>query len=282
MTLTFFVENSIWDKIIQFLNVCCYNEEMIDSDIIMNLYKKEVTNKHPKLVFNWPLFSGYNVISGNFSYYKIFVFIETNNPDRLFCDIKSFNSLETGEKIIKKDNLEKVRANLYKNLHLNAGSYVMLLHKDYKNLNDEIIKMLNYHELVVGIKNRKIFLSEIGNDNKSALEYKILLDTMGFETWMYENDLSFIAGLDSSCAAVFLISKNIDDIEFTKQIQFVLNQKNKADRNFSIIALSNDETDIPKALKPYFIKTSNSVVENLMQIIKALPKSVLEYSYYCA
>jgi len=180
---------------------------IVDSDVIMNLYKKEIIKRYPVLFSYWPLLGGYNVISGNFSYYKIMAFIETNNPDRLFCDTKNFSSKDTGERIITKDILEKVRISLHKNLSLNNRSYVMLLQKDYKNLTDEINRMLNYHELVVGIKNRKIFLSEIGLDNKIALEYKILLESIGFETWMSESDLynnghvSFADGLKNSCAA---------------------------------------------------------------------------------
>ena len=258
----------------------------MDSDLIMSMYKKEVIKKHPKLVGYWPLFGGFNVLSGNFSRYKIMAFIETNNPDRLFCDIKDFRSLDTGEKIITKDNLEKVRANLHKNLRLFKRSYVMLIQKDQKNLNDEITKMLSYHEHVLGIKNRKIFLSEIGYDNKLALEYKISLETMGFEVWMTENDLkasgqNFADGFEYSCAAVFVVSKNIANVEFTKQIQSAMNQKNKTDKNFSIIALSN-EKDIPQGLKQYLAPACNSVHENLMQILKIIPVPVLEYSYYCA
>lgn len=261
-------------------------------DYIINQYRKIVANKHPKLLQYWPVLSGYDVTSGSFNRHYVLIIKDTGNPDRFFNDIEKFDTKKIGALAIKDSNIEAIRKNLSESYKLTPRSYIVLLRKDNKNFDDEIEKMLSYHETIMGIRYRKIFLSNYGISEKIISEYKATLETMGFEPWVDENDLlgygspsNYSQGFTESCAAIFFITDDFSTSpEFKKEIEYAVEEKRKKNSSFSILTLIlNDENKkcrIPMPLKHYLLKETNNITESILEIIKAIPVQISHYSYY--
>lgn len=261
-------------------------------DFIINEYKNAVAKKYPKLLKFWPLLSGYDAVSGSFSRYHIIIIKDTGNLDRCFNDIEKFDAKKIGFSVIKEGNIEAVRKNIIEAYQLSPRSYVVLLRKDNKNFQSEIEKMLSFHELKLGIKNRRIFLSYQGVNKEIVTEYKTTLETMGFEPWLDENDLytgtlslNFVQGFKESCAAVFIISQDFNvNAAFKKEVEYAIIEKQQKNNMFSIITLiiseGNKKCNVPLALKSYILKEINNNTESILEIIKAIPVQICNYSYF--
>ena len=140
-----------------------------------------------------------------------------------------------------------------------------------------------------------IFLSHKGSDKNMVLEYKGILEKLGYKPWLDEEAMpagtplerGLLKGMQESCAVIFFVTADFKDEGFLKtEIDYAVAEKRKKGDRFAIITLilddSREESDIesvvPPLLRPYVWKQPKSQFQALEQILQALPKDIINDS----
>jgi hypothetical protein len=136
--------------------------------------------------------------------------------------------------------------------------------------------------------NQRIFLSHKRVDKPLVRRIGSVLRLLGFEPWIDESDMpagaelerALLAGMKSSCAAVFFVTVNYEDHNFlATEINYAIAEKRAKGKRFAIITLTvasdnGREIQVPDLLKTYVWKNTKTELEMLQEIIKALPLAV--------
>lgn len=143
-------------------------------------------------------------------------------------------------------------------------------------------------EIVMEQTPKKIFLSHKGVDKPLVRNYKIVLESIGFDIWLdtdamsagAEFERSLLAGFHDSCAAIFFITPNyVDENYLATEINYAIAEKRKKGDRFSIITLvlkdnEGNKGEVPPLLNQYVWKEPDSELEAITEIIKALPMRI--------
>ncbi len=136
-----------------------------------------------------------------------------------------------------------------------------------------------------------IFLSHKGSDKNMVLEYKGILEKLGYKPWLDEEAMpagaplerSLLKGMQESCAVIFFVTANFKDEGFLEtEINYAVAEKREKGDRFAIITLILDdsggepdiESVVPPLLKPYVWKQPKSQLQALEEILRALPKDI--------
>lgn len=150
-------------------------------------------------------------------------------------------------------------------------------------------------EQEANMEGKRIFLSHKGSDKKMVLEYKGILEELGYSPWLDDEAMpagtaierGLIKGMEESCAVVFFVTANFEDAGFLEtEINYALAEKRKKGSAFSIITLVFDEPDgesdidlvVPTLLRQYVWKQPRGQLHGLREILRALPERARAYS----
>lgn len=257
------------------------------SQVIQDEYGKIVREKYPVLAERWPILAGYNIINGEFDAYIIVIFKDTGIQNIVSSSVAQFSPSTLGVSRIDDTNIEAVRLKLVKDYGLMPRDSVVILKKDVSNLELELYKLLQKHEVVMGVIGMKIFLSHKGIDKKRVKDFKDTLELIGFEPWLDEDSMSagvelergIRQGFSDSCAAVFFITPNfVDEDYLASEVNYAIAEKRKKREKFSIITLVFEDNGVkgtvPVLLEPYVWKEPKTDLEAVREIIRALPLQI--------
>lgn len=254
------------------------------SEVIKTNYEKIINKKHPRLAHSWPILAGYNIINGQFKNYIIVIFKDSGTNGIVASSGVEFNSGNLGVEEINEGNIENIRMKVKKDYRLSPRDSVVILRTDGGNLDLELHKLLQRHEVIMGVVGMKIFLSHKSIDKNKVRSFKKTLELLGFEPWLDEDAMhagmelerSIKQGFTDSCAAIFFITPNfIDEDYLGTEVNYAISEKRKKGRDFSIITLVLEENgikgNVPELLEPYVWKEPQDDLEALREVIKALP-----------
>jgi len=156
-------------------------------------------------------------------------------------------------------------------------------HRDVKKESRTTVKFTFTYEDMIMSRPKRIFLSHKSADKPIVRQFSEVLNTLGFQTWLDEDDLKagdklhrgILNGFKDSCAAIFFVTSNYQDEKFlATEIDYAITRANE-DENFRIITLVLDDrngiTNVPDLLKQYVYKIPSSHLQAINEIIKALP-----------
>lgn len=150
-----------------------------------------------------------------------------------------------------------------------------------------IILRLSREEVVLSQQSR-IFLSHKRVNKAMVQRFYDVLNTLGFEPWLDDEDMvagenlhrGMQAGMHSSCAAVFFITPEFLDEKYLRhEIDLAMREKTERGDRFSIITLSlanerGERGNVPDILRAYIFKEPATELEALREILRALPVRV--------
>lgn len=259
----------------------------IASEFIKENYSKIVKTKYPNLANSWPILSGFNIINGQFKDYIIVIFKDTSISGIVSSSVTEFNYGNLGVEEINDRNIENVRMKIINDYRLSPRDSVVILKINVENVDSELNKLLQRHEVVMGVVSMKIFLSHKSIDKEKVRSFKSTLELFGFEPWLDEDAMhagvelerGIKKGFNESCAAVFFVTPNFVDEDYLgTEVNYAIGEKRKKKNNFSIITLVLEEDgrkgSVPELLEPYVWKEPKNDLEALREIIKALPLQV--------
>ena len=267
---------------------------MTTDELIFNEYSKIVKEKYPELSASWPIVSGYNIRGGFYGDYSIGIFEHTGNLMMVTGGFAQFDQYNTGVACINPSNIDAVREKICSSFRLSDKDYsVVIIKKDGTNLNSELLKLLERHEYVMGVKKMKIFLSHKTVNKPFVRKYKEILDTLGFDVWLDEDAMpagtevhrGILQGFKDSCAAVFFITPQYKDEGFlATEINYAMTQKNKKGDKFAIIPIvfkddKGNIGEVPELLQEYVYKKVDDDLQGLQEIVRALPIKLGEPRY---
>ena len=136
-----------------------------------------------------------------------------------------------------------------------------------------------------------IFLSHRGSDKDMVLEYKGILEKLGYKPWLDDEEMpagtplerGLLKGMQESCAVIFFVTPDFTDAGFLEtEINYALTEKRKKGDGFAIIPLVLDgfgekldiESVVPPLLQQFVWKRPTSQIQALEEILRALPKDV--------
>lgn len=259
-------------------------EEKKFYEVIIDLYRDFVNQKHPDKVLVWPILSGRNTKVGTYKKTSIVILEHTGNPN--FKTINGIGELPqslVGFPEINEQNKEKVRETLSAHYSLKPRDGIVFI-PEHGNIGSELSVLLNMHEYAMGIAPMKIFLSHKGIDKDIVRDFKKTLESLGFLPWLDEDAMhagvelerGILQGFNDSCAAIFFVTPNFKDEQFLgSEVNYAIAEKRKKGDKFSIITLvltlNNQKGQVPALLQPYVWKEPASDLEALREILKALP-----------
>lgn len=140
---------------------------------------------------------------------------------------------------------------------------------------------------------KRIFLSHKGSDKNMVLEYKEVLEEIGYKPWLDDEAMpagtqlerGLLEGMQKSCAVIFFVTDDFVDEGFLgTEINYAVTEKREKGDEFAIITLilstSVGEPDIesvvPNLLKQYAWKQPKSQLKALIEILRALPKNIIK------
>ena len=249
--------------------------------LILDQYRKMVTDRYPNMLTAWPVLSGYNVLIGTFGDWAVFIFKHTGNSAMVVTSpIGELQPAQIGVNAITANNVDAVRSKLEKLFNVQLTDGIMFLQNKFMPAH-EFNLMLARHEQQMGLSPVKIFLSHKGIDKPRVREFKSTLDLLGFDSWLdedamvagVERDRAILEGFRSSCAAVFFVTKDFADDGFLRQeINYAIDEKRKRGEKFAIIVLKLEGGSVPDLFgSVYIYKQPNSDMEALREILRALP-----------
>lgn len=257
------------------------------SEIIEEEYRKIVQAKYPLLTESWPILAGYNIINGQFKEYIIVFFKDTGVRGIISSSVINFSDSSLGVSDINHSNIESLRIKLIKDYGLTQRDSIVILKSDGTNLADELQKLLQKHEVVMGVVGMKIFLSHKGIDKQKVRDYKKTLEIIGFEPWLDEEAMNagvelergIKNGFTESCAAIFFVTPNFKDEDYlSSEVNYAIAEKRKKKEKFSIITLVFEDNGVkgtvPDLLEPYVWKEPKTDLEAIREIIKSLPLKI--------
>ena len=138
---------------------------------------------------------------------------------------------------------------------------------------------------------KSIFLSHRGSDKKMVLEYKEVLEELGYKPWLDDEAMpagtllerGLLEGMQESCAVVFFITADFKDAGFLEtEINYALTEKRKKGDEFAIITLVLDdfgekrdiESVVPPLLQQFVWKRPRNQIQALKEMLRALPKDI--------
>ena len=138
---------------------------------------------------------------------------------------------------------------------------------------------------------KRIFLSHSDPDKDMVLEYKEVLEEIGYKPWLDDEAMpagtslerGLRKGMQESCAVVFFVTANFKDEGFLKaEIDCAVAEKRQS--GFAIITLIlhdsgeafDAESVVPPLLQTFVWKQPRSQLQALIEILRALPKNVTE------
>lgn len=266
---------------------------MTTDELIFNEYSKIVKEKYPQLSASWPIVSGYNIRGGFYGDYSIGIFEHTGNLMMVTGGFAQFDQYNTGVACINPSNIDAVREKICSSFRLSDKDYsVVIIKKDGTNLNSELLKLLERHEYVMGVKKMKIFLSHKTVNKPFVRKYKEFLDTLGFDVWLDDDAMpagttvhrGIFQGFKDACAVVFFVTPDYVDKNFLEmEIDLAIEEKiNKGDK-FAIITLVFEDNgkkgEVPGVLKRYVWKEPKNDLEAIQEIVRALPIKLGEPRY---
>lgn len=255
------------------------------SQIIAEEYSKIINAKYPLLSDRWPILFGYNIINGQYRDYIIVIFKDSGMKGIVSSSvIENLGPHILGVTEINVSNIEQVRYKLTSDYDLKARDSLVILKVDCSNLGYELQKLLERHEVAMGVVGMKIFLSHKGIDKDRVRNYKQTLELLGFEPWLDEDALSagvelergIKQGFNDSCAAIFFVTPNFVDEDYLgTEVNYAISEKRKKKDRFAIITLVYEDNgkkgSVPELLEQYVWKEPKNDLEALREIIKALP-----------
>ena len=139
----------------------------------------------------------------------------------------------------------------------------------------------------------RIFLSHKGSDKKMVLEYKEVLEELGYKPWLDDEAMpagtplerGLLEGMQESCAVIFFVTADFKDTGFLEtEIDYAIAEKRKRQGEFAIITLIlhdsggalDAESVVPPLLKPYVWKQPKSQLQALIEILRALSKNTTD------
>lgn len=255
--------------------------------VIVQEYGKIVKGLYPTSADRWPILAGFNIINGGYKEYVIVIFKDSGISGMTSSSLVNFSDTNLGVLDINNLNIDTVRARLIKDYGLSSRDSVVILKKDYSNLENELQKLLQRHQVVMGVVGMKIFLSHKGIDKNKVRDFKNTLELIGFEPWLDEDAMNagvelergIKSGFTESCAAVFFVTPNfVDEDYLSSEVNYAIAEKRKKKEKFSIITLVVEEGGIkgtvPELLEPYVWKEPNTDLEAIREIIKSLPLQI--------
>lgn len=263
------------------------------SEVIQKEYSKIVNAKYPEYSASWPILSGYNIMNGQYGNYIICIFKHTGSSSMVASSIVTFNPVNTGVSTITSSNINSVRDKVFSSFRLSSMDSVVILSVDGSNLQSELNILLETHELVMGVKKMKVFLSHKGADKPLVRQYKETLALLGFDVWLDEDSMpagtalhrGILQGFKDSCAAIFFITPNYKDEGFLEtEVNYAITEKMQKCEKFSIITLVFTDAEgkigeVPELLKTYVWKQPTTHLEAIQEIIKALPVKLGDVRY---
>lgn len=254
------------------------------SEIIKDKYGEIVRNKYPQREYSWPILSGCDILNGEYGDYIICIFKHTGNRAMVSSNVIKFDNLLLDHIIIDERNIDSVREKIKNDFHLSNMDSVVILSMSGANLQSELTKLLETHEIVMGVVKMKVFLSHKGADKEKIRLYKRTLEVLGFDVWLDEDAMpagtalhrGILQGFKDSCAAIFFITPNYVDEGFLEsEVNYAMAEKMRRKDKFSIITLVFEDDgkkgQVPELLKTYVWKTPSNDLEALQEIVKALP-----------
>lgn len=185
---------------------------------------------------------------------------------------------------INKENIHIARKNLERNYSVPQNGAVVILQSAWINIEEEISSLMKKHEMYLGLRSRKIFLSHKSVDKPIVREFKLTLDILGFETWLDETAMhagvelerALLKGFEDSCAAIFFITPDfLDEKYLSTEVNYAIQQKREKANDFSIITLILEQNGrkgvVPSLLKQFVWKEPKSELEALRIVLSALP-----------
>ncbi|SFF17494.1 TIR domain-containing protein [Bacillus sp. OV194] len=254
------------------------------SEAIRDSYADIIKMRHPNLFHSWPILSGYDIINGQFKDYIIVIFKDTGSNAVMASSVREFNSGNLGVEEINNQNIETVRSKLTSDNRLSPRDSVVILKMNGENFESELNKLLQKHEVVMGVVGMKIFLSHKSIDKEKVRSFKNTLELLGFDPWLDEDAMhagvelerSIKQGFSDSCAAIFFVTPNFMDEDYLgTEVNYAISEKRKKKGLFSIITLVLEEDGkkgtVPELLEPYVWKEPKTDLEALREIVKAVP-----------
>lgn len=231
-------------------------------------------------------------MNGIYGDYFICIFKHTGNNAVVATSVVSFNEMNTGVSSINSSNLDSVRDKLYISFHLQPMDSIVILANNASNLDRELQKLLEMHELVMGIKKMKVFLSHKGSDKIKVRQYKATLEVLGYDVWLDEDAMpagtslhrGILQGFKDSCAAIFFITPNYVDEGFLEtEVNYAITEKMAKGDKFAIITLVFENNgmmgEVPELLKSYVWKQPENDLVAIQEIVKALPIKLGDVRY---
>lgn len=261
------------------------------SQVVLENYKPLVQRKYGTRSNTWPILSGFNIINGEFHGYIICIFKHTGVSGVVASSVVEFDKFSLGSDYIDRNNIESVRESIRKAFNLDRMDSVIIAEKNSSNFNEELDKLLQYHEIIMGEVKMKIFLSHKGADKSIVRDYKKLLTTLGFDVWLDEDSMhagsalhrSIQQGFKDSCAAIFFVTENYLDEDYLEmEINYAIEEKRLKKERFSLITLvfgNNENVTVPELLKPYVWKNPKNDIIAMYEILKSLPIKVGTVTY---
>ena len=138
---------------------------------------------------------------------------------------------------------------------------------------------------------KSIFLSHRGSDKDMVLEFKGILEELGYKPWLDDEAMpagtplerGLLKGMQESCAVIFFVTPDFTDAGFLEtEINYALTEKRKKGDGFAIIPLVLDgfgekpgiESVVPPLLQQFVWKRPRSQIQALKEVLRALPKDV--------
>lgn len=262
-------------------------EKLTAANTVEKEYRKIIMEKYPQFKHSWPILAGYNILNGEYGQHIIVIFKDTGNPNIRSSGVISFDFSSLGIFSIDGSNIERVRQQVRAEHMLTKRDSVVILHNRVLNFDDELQKLLQYHEIIMGVIKMKIFLSHKSVDKGIVREVKKTLELLGFDPWLDEDSMvagvslerSIQQGFKDSCAAIFFVTPNFKDEDYLgSEVEYAISEKRKKKELFSIITLVlNEDTQkgvVPDLLTPYVYKEPKNEFQVIQEILKALPIQV--------
>ncbi len=256
---------------------------------IRDKYADLISAAYPEKRAFWPLVSsfGYKVRQGSFKDWAVIIYFHTGSPYIQGEGIGGLSEEVIGHDDITPQNKDDVRRNLEVNYGLQPKDVVFLYKLNSGDYADEMQKMLERHEIAMGVAKMRIFLSHKGANKNIVRTYKTALDTLGFQPWLDEDAMAagtnlergISRGFADSCAAVFFITPEfVDEDYLATEVDYAIREKRQKKDKFAIITLrfnfGGRQGDIPELLRPYVWKEPSDHLEGLVEVLNALPLKV--------
>ncbi len=216
---------------------------MINSNTLEQIfqqYEDLVKLRYPNHLSIWPVReTNLNIESGELLGWHVLILRHRGNPGmggggRYFNTIGSLSPAIAGVPQIDATNKDSVRKRIERNFILRPFDAVVLVTPDGQLDAMELEQLFRKHEMAMGLSAMKIFLSHKGVDKPEVREYKVILEVLGFEPWLDEDDMppgtklgrGLLKGFQESCAAVFFITPNFTDEKFlATEIDYAIDEE---------------------------------------------------------